>query len=135
VILLDTSVLVNYFKGVDTAGARVLEGLVVATADIAISPYTYQELLQGARDELEFVRLRRTLITQEFLWLPSGKETFEKTARLYFDLRRKGVTVRGSIDLLIACTAIEHDVPLLHEDRDFDQISRHTALECYPLPE
>lgn len=124
-ILVDTSVLVDYFKGTVTPAATILARLVETGADLAISPYTYQELLQGARDEVEFARLRRVLATQQFLWLPPTLETSEKAARLFFDLRRAGVTVRGSIDVLIALTAIEYQVPLLHSDRDFDHMAAH----------
>ena len=133
-ILVDTSVLVDYFKGVTTDATSVLGNLVAEEADLAISPYTYQELLQGARTEPEFARLKRVLSTQVFLWLPMDTKTFEKAARLYFDLRRSGVTVRSTIDVLIALTAIEHRVRLLNSDRDFDQMAEHlTDLLIYPV--
>jgi len=123
VILVDTSVFVDYFKATSTPAVEVLKQLVTDDADIGLSPYTYQELLQGARDDLEFARLKRVLITQEFLWLPQTAKTFEKAGRLYFDLRRAGVTVRSTVDVLIALTAMEQKVPLLHSDRDFDHIA------------
>jgi len=124
-ILVDTSVLVDYFKGTSTPASTILATLVETGAELAITAYTYQELLQGARDEMEFTRLRRVLSTQEILWLPANLEIHEKAARLFFDLRRMGVTVHGTIDILIALTAIEHQVPLLHSDRDFDRIASH----------
>jgi predicted nucleic acid-binding protein len=55
--------------------------------------------------------------------LPETIETYEKAAHLYFDLRRKGVTPRSTIDILITLTAIEHNLLLLHNDKDFDIIS------------
>jgi len=50
---------------------------------------------------------------------------FERAARLYFDLRRKGITPRGTIDIFIALTAIHHNLSLLHDDRDFDAIASY----------
>ena len=121
--LVDTSVFVDYFRGTSTPAVEVLRQLVADDAEICMSPYTYQELLQGARDDLEFVRLKRVLSTQEFLWLPQTVTTFEKAGRLYFDLRRAGVTVRSTVDVLIALTAIEYKVSLLHSDHDFDHMA------------
>lgn len=126
-ILVDTSVLVDYFRGTPSPVSAVLDTAIETGAELAITPYTYQELLQGARDEVEFARLKRVLSTQEILWLPTDLETHEKAARLFFDLRRAGVTVRSTIDMLIALTAIEHRVPLLHNDRDFDHIASHVS--------
>ncbi len=58
--------------------------------------------------------------TQIIYFLPEEKAAYEKAARLYFDLRRKGITPRSTIDILIALTAIENKLMLLHNDRDFD---------------
>jgi len=133
-ILVDTSVLVDYFKGASAPASDALNALIETDAELGISVYTYQELLQGARDELEFARLKRVLSTQDILWLPQTLETHEKAARLFFDLRRAGVTVRSTIDILIALTAIEHQVPLLHNDHDFDHIASHIGeLAIYQL--
>jgi len=126
-ILVDTSVLVGYFKGASTPASDALNALIETDAELGISVYTYQELLQGARDELEFARLKRVLSTQDILWLPQTLETHEKAAHLFFDLRRTGVTVRSTIDILIALTALEYQIPLLHNDRDFDHIASHVS--------
>ncbi|MDR1767544.1 MAG: PIN domain-containing protein, partial [Propionibacteriaceae bacterium] len=88
-------------------------------------PQVFQEVLQGARDERNFARLQTYLSTQRMLSLPQTAEACVKAARLFFDLRRKGVTVRGSADVLIALTAIENDAALLAEDRDFENIAAH----------
>jgi predicted nucleic acid-binding protein len=123
VILLDTSVLVDYLKGRDTLKTRTLEMAIHQGVFYGISPYTYQELLQGAKNEREFRLLKDYLSTQHIYFLPPALETFEKAARLYFDLRRKGVTLRGTVDILIALTAMYHNLSLLHDDRDFDAIA------------
>lgn len=79
------------------------------------------ELLQGARDEREWSLLREHLDVQEYL--ECGPETWPAAARIVFDLRRIGKTVRSPIDCCIAQIAIDHDVLLLHRDRDFETIA------------
>jgi len=71
-------------------------------------------------------RVRLYLNTQECLWLPSDLAVYDQAARLYWGLRRQGVTIRSTVDILIALTALTHDAWLLHDDRDFDQIAAHT---------
>jgi len=119
-ILVDTSVLINYFKGKSTIKTHIFDSIIKQNIVYGISPYTYQELLQGAKDEKEFKLLKKYLDTQRIYFLPQTQDTFEKAARLYFDLRRKGITPRGTIDVLIALTAIHNYLQILHDDRDFD---------------
>jgi len=123
VILVDTSVLVDYFKGRDTLKTRVFDAVINHGIPYGISPYAYQELLQGAKDEREFRLLKEYLSTQHIYFLPPVLDFFEEAARLYFDLRRKGVTLRGTVDILIALTAVHHNLSLLHDDRDFDALA------------
>ena len=122
-ILIDTSVIVNYFKGNETPKTRIFDAILSRGLVYGISPYTYQELLQGARNEREFELLKEYLDAQHHYYLPQTLETFERAARMYFDLRRKGITPRGTIDIFIALTAIHHNLSLLHDDRDFDVIA------------
>lgn len=124
-ILVDTSVLINYLKGRDTEKTGLFAEVLVRDIPFGISPYTYQEVLQGARDESEFDKIKTYLSSQTFYALSEGFETYERAARMYFDLRRKGVTVRSTIDVLIARTAIECKLALLHDDRDFDHMAAH----------
>ena len=122
-ILVDTSVLVNYFKGNETSKMRIFDAILNQGFLYGISPYTYQELLQGAKDEREFKLLKEYLDTQNIYFLPSTLETFAKASRLYFGFRRKGITPRGAIDVFIALTAIHYSLSLLHDDRDFDAMA------------
>ena len=122
-ILVDTSVLINYFKGIDTPKTRLFGAIAKQGLVYGISPYTYQELLQGAKNEREYSLLKEYLDTQNLYFLPASLEIFEMAARLYFDLRRKGITPRGTIDVFIALTAIHHNLSLLHDDRDFDSMA------------
>jgi predicted nucleic acid-binding protein len=122
-ILVDTSVLINYLKGDEGAKTLLFVEVMEHGVPWGISAYTYQELLQGARDEREFSDLKEYLGTQRIYFLPNDKSTFESAARLYFDLRRKGITPRGMVDVLIAFTAIRYELELLHDDKDFDAVA------------
>ena len=119
-ILVDTSVLIGYLKGQDDARTLLFDELQTRKIPFGISPYTLQEVLQGARNEEDYQRLWEYLSTQIIYFLPEEISTYEKAAQLYFDLRRKGLTPRSTIDILIALTALENKLMLLHNDRDFD---------------
>lgn len=122
-ILVDTSVLIDYFKGKDSTKKELFDEVMERDIPFGISAYTYQEVLQGARDENEYQALKAYLSTQTIYYLPAELETFEQASRMYFDLRRKGVTVRGLIDVYIALTAVTYNLQLLHSDRDFDAMA------------
>jgi predicted nucleic acid-binding protein len=126
VILLDSSVLIPFLGGKRNSGVESLEEILAQDLPYAICPYVYQEVLQGAADEISYKRLKSYLDTQECLWMPPTLDTFSRASRLYWDLRRAGVIVRSTIDVLIARTAIEHKALLLHFDRDFDLMAAHT---------
>ena len=84
--------------------------------------------MQGCKDEIEWVKLSSTLSTQNYLE-PDYKTIWDNTARLYFELRRKGITVRSNIDCAIAVIALENNLQLLHCDRDFEAIAQYTTLK------
>jgi predicted nucleic acid-binding protein len=121
-ILVDTSVLVSYLKGKEDNKTRIFGEVISRGIPYGISPYTYQEILQGARDEKEIALLKEYLGTQRIYTLPLELDTVEAAAHIYFELRRKGLTPRGTIDVLIALTAIRFNLMLLHDDRDFEYI-------------
>lgn len=119
-VLVDTSVLIGFLKGQADEKSKLFEEVLSRDIPFGISAYTYQEILQGARDEKEYERLHSYLSTQTIYYLPEKEATYAQAARLYFDLRRKGVTPRSTIDILIALTAMENHLMLLHNDHDFD---------------
>lgn len=129
-VLLDTSVLINYLRGKDNLKTRLLKEVLFKKIPVGISPFTYQEVLQGAKDKGEFDLLKHHFSKWTIYYLPE-RENYEKAAELYFELRRKGLTPRSTIDILIAITAIEYDLVLLHDDRDFDEIATFAKeLRC-----
>jgi predicted nucleic acid-binding protein len=125
-MLIDTSVLIALFK--DRTG-MVAHGLrdVLDGRDYYLTRFTQMELLQGARDEKEWLRLSDYLADQDYLEM--DEEGWTNAARLYFDLRRRGLTVRSVIDCCIAEVALRHEVTLIHNDRDFATIARLRALK------
>lgn len=124
-ILVDTSVWIEVLR--DRLGRRraafdaALDG-----DDVILTRFHALELLQGARDEREWTLLREYLDAQDYLECAAA--TWTDAARIFFDLRRRGKTVRSSIDCCIAQIAIDHDVLLLHRDRDFEVISKLRPL-------
>jgi predicted nucleic acid-binding protein len=125
VILVDTSVWVEVLR--DRTGRRsaALEAALDGEETV-LSRFQQLELLQGALDEREWNLLREYLEVQEYL--ECSPTSWADAARIFFDLRRRGKTVRSPIDCCIAQLAIEHDVLLLHRDRDFETIAEVTPL-------
>jgi len=123
-ILVDTSVLIDFLKGTDNDAVRTLDNILEMGISYGINEFIYQEVLQGARTVEEFDRLKEYLETMSFYSLKSGKESYERAALLYFNCRRAGITIRSTIDLLIAQTAIENDLYLLHNDNDFTNMGK-----------
>lgn len=122
-ILVDTSVLVEYFRDRDSRPAKTFQKVLDECRPFAIAPQIYQEVLQGARSEREFRLLRTYLETQEFLLPADNRTSYAEAARLYYSCRKKGITITGTIDCLIAQIAIEHRAWLLHNDSDYDRIA------------
>jgi len=131
-ILVDTSVLIDYLRGFDNDGTRKLQYILDQNIPFGITNLIYQELLQGAKNDEEFQLLKEYLETQIFYDIKNGKESYTDAARIYMACRKKGLTVRSTIDILICQTAIENKLYLLHNDKDFENISKAAAdLKIY----
>ncbi|RPJ06244.1 MAG: PIN domain nuclease [Spirochaetaceae bacterium] len=123
-ILVDTSVLVDFLKGRENGAVSALARIIERGIPFGINDYIYQEILQGARTIEEFDLLKAYFETIPFYSLKYDRESFEKAAQLNMICRQSGVTVRSTIDLLIAQIALENDLFLLHNDNDFTNISQ-----------
>lgn len=121
-VLIDTSVLINYLKNKDDKYTNALNILLENNYPIGINNLIYQEILQGAKSEKELIILKNYLSQFHFYEL-SGKSSYEKAAILNIKCRQKGVTIRSSIDLLIAQTAIENEILLLADDSDYKNMA------------
>ena len=124
-ILVDTSVWIELLRDRGTRRASALE-IALDGDEPVLTRFQELELLQGARDEREWSLLREYLDAQQYLEVGSG--SWANAARIFFDLRRRGKTVRSSIDCCVAQIAIDHEVLLLHRDRDFETIAEVRPL-------
>ena len=123
--LIDTSVWIPLLRDVTGEYLASVRSLV-AGDEIVLTRFNQLELLQGAANEREWKTLHDYLETQDYL--EAGSETWPQAARIFFDLRRQGLTIRSPIDCCIAQLAIEHDALLLHNDLDFEAISKVRPL-------
>ena len=117
--LVDTSVWIDLFRQHDTGPVRMLRGLFEQRLPYGITGVIYQEVLQGARGNRDFDKLRDYLGTQRFYHPKESVWSYAEAARLYAHCRRQGITIRSTIDCLIARIAIEHELTLLHSDKDY----------------
>jgi len=131
VVLVDTSVLIDFFKGKKNTGTEKLKTLIVQNVPFGITFHIYQEILQGAKTEKEFKSLKKYLETQTFYEPKVPRITYENAAKIYFDLRKRGLTVRSTIDCLIAQIAIENNLYLLESDKDFNTIAKVVEFIFY----
>jgi predicted nucleic acid-binding protein len=122
--LVDTSIWIGYLKGEENEAVKRFLDVLDLGLPFGITGVVYGEVLQGASTLADFERLRDYLSTQRFYHLQDPIVGYEEAARLYFRCRRAGVTVRSTIDCLIARVAIEHELSLLHDDRDFDNMGQ-----------
>jgi len=131
VILVETSVLIGFLEGRDSPAVRRFLEVLERDLPFGLSPLTVLEVLQGAATERDFVKLRDYLGSQVIYGLDGGLESYASAAKIFFDLRRRGLTVGSSVDCLIAQTAIEHNLHLLHDDADFGRIAKVSALKIW----
>ena len=128
-VLVDTSILIDFLRGADNARVRLFQQILDSNIPFGISPLTYLEVLQGTRTDKDYATVKSYLETHRFFGLLDEKVSYA-AARIYFDCRRKGITV-NTVDCLIAQTAIENDLTLLHNDADFDRMRRVAPLKIY----
>lgn len=125
-VLVDSTVWIDFLRGRETEQTRKLEQCLDRRDDLCCCGFVVAEVLQGIRDEREYVATKRQL--DGLVYLDDDRSTFELGATIYRELRRKGVTIRNSIDCLIAAVVVQHGAHLLENDRDYRFIDQH-----YPL--
>jgi hypothetical protein len=131
-ILVDTSVWIDFFKGIKSAASGILYKMLAAEDSICISDIILAETLQGFRSDEDFESARTHLLLFPIYSLRSP-DSYLKAAQLYRMCRKKGITIRKTIDCLIAQTAIDHHLILLHQDNDFDKIASVSGLQVCRL--
>lgn len=127
--IIDTSVWIDYLN--DKACDKTdLADKLLEQRSVIILPIILQEILQGIRDRQMFETIKESLLSLNLLQY-NPIETAIGAASLYRFLKRKGITIRKPNDCLIGVICINNNLPLLHNDKDFDNIAKHTSLKIY----
>lgn len=125
--LVDTSVWIDFLRGRPGAHVDFFDHLLDDPLATGLSNVIYLEILQGARDMQAFERLQHYFSTQRFYDFANVRQFYEAAAMLFHLCRRQGITVRSTLDCLIAQCAIEHDLILLHNDRNYLGLSQSAS--------
>ena len=127
-ILVDTSVWIDYFRGQESAETIVLTQALSNGKDLCVCGIILTEILQGISSEKEYHSVK-SLMNSTLIFLPMPKESYELAAQIYRRAKRNGRTIRNTIDCLIASCAISHDAQLLQSDKDYPVISQFSKLK------
>jgi len=126
-ILVDSSVWINYFNGKPTWQTEILDQMLlqipVFTGDLILT-----EVLQGFKKDKDFNKAKEVMNILPCKQM-GGYELAIKSAENYRELRKKGVTIRKTIDVIIGTFCIHENIPLLHDDKDFDPMVTHLSLK------
>ncbi|NIL99983.1 MAG: PIN domain-containing protein [Acidobacteria bacterium] len=128
-IIVDSNAWADFFNGTSTPHVHRLDAALAAEEDLAVLPIIVTEVLRGFRTESGFRRARRVLVA-----LPSIQPDVEchvRAAHLFRSLRKRGITLRGAVDAVIAQTCLDVDAELLSPDADFRHIATHTPLRLW----
>jgi predicted nucleic acid-binding protein len=125
-VLVDSTVWIDFLKNKETPETEKLVELIQCREDLCVCGFILTEVLQGIREEEQYIATKQQFAN--LVYLDDDKSTFELGATIYRNLRKQGITIRNSIDCLIAAIVVQHDVSLLEHDRDYPFIAAH-----YPL--
>ena len=131
-IVVDTSAWAEWLRQTGSKADRRVRLLLGKPAELAVTEVIVMELLAGARSPRHLAELRSFFLRFRLLRL-QGLEGYEEAARLFRLCRSGGETLRKMTDCLVAVPAIQADAAVLHADRDFDVLARHTSLEVVEL--
>ncbi|MFN3849795.1 MAG: PIN domain-containing protein [Spirosomataceae bacterium] len=129
-LMFDSSVWIDVFRGRENPESLFLRSALVDGLNIFICPPIIQELLQGARDYSNLVYLQNRLASL----IKTNNEPYEMAENagvLFYNLRKKGITIRKPNDCLIAVYCIINNIELVHNDSDFDLIAQNSPLKIY----
>jgi predicted nucleic acid-binding protein len=129
VLLVDTSVWIEVFRRGTTFQLESVADLEEVVTCLPV----IQEVLQGFRDERAFQVARESLYALPIVESPLQRAVFDEAIELYRRSRQAGVTVRSSVDCLIAACALRHGLTVVHRDRDFTRLARISPLEAHDI--
>jgi predicted nucleic acid-binding protein len=127
-ILVDSSVWIGYFNGIINPQTDWLD-LALGKKIIIVGDIILAEVLQGFKSDRDFNKAKELLSNFRFMEM-LGQELAIESAKNYRILRKKGVTVHKTIDVIIGTFCIHHNIPLLHDDQDFDPLTKHLGLHA-----
>ena len=125
-VLVDSTVWIDFLRATETEQTLKLETLINDGDEICCCGFVFAEVLQGIRDEKEYLATKQHL--QCLAYLDSDRSTFELGATIYRELRRNAITIRNSIDCWIAAVVLQNGVSFLENDRDFKFIDLYFPL-------
>ena len=128
-LLVDTSVWIEVFRRDTTFHLESVADLEEVVTCLPV----IQEVLQGFRDERAFQVARESLYALPIVESPLQRAVFDEAIELYRRSRQAGVTVRSSVDCLIAACALRHGLTVVHRDRDFNRLARISPLEAHDI--
>jgi hypothetical protein len=131
-ILVDTSVWIDFFRNVESWEAARLDTALATYDDLAICGPIIMEIRQGVASDKAAREIER--LFSPLVYLPTPRKTYCRAADIYRSARRKGKTIRNAMDCLIAACAIDSRVQLLHRDRDFLTIAGISNLDLVAPP-
>jgi len=126
-LLVDTSVWIDLFAGRHTKNTDLLFAAIDDSQDLCTCGFVTTEVLQGIRSDKEYERVKAIL--SGLIYLPVTKEIFLKASVIYRRIRKAGKTIRSPMDCMIAAICLEHEISLLHNDRDYDTIGHFFPLK------
>jgi predicted nucleic acid-binding protein len=131
--VVDSSVWIDFFNKKTTPQIEIVKSSLYTStkkSPFGIMPIIYQEILQGIDNDKQYALVKEVLLGLEMIDIDQFLYA-EKAADLYRYLRRKGVTIRKANDCLIAAVCIDFKYPIIHNDKDFDNIAKYTSLKIY----
>ncbi|MES9855035.1 MAG: PIN domain nuclease [Sedimenticola sp.] len=126
-ILVDTSVWIDYFNGIDCIETNILDAALI-DGTVAIGDLILLEILQGFRSDNDYNKAKKTLTTLDQYEMFNSTMVI-KCADNYRALRKKGITIRKTADIIIATFCISNQIPLLFSDKDFKPFVKYLNLQ------
>jgi len=131
-ILIDTSAFIEFLNRTGSSFDKEIEYLINNDEELAFADITITEILQGIKDDKDFNEIKSSLTAFPIYSLKST-DSYIAAAALYRKCRKNGLKIRSTIDLLIAQIALEHDLVLMHNDKDFQSIAGLSRLKTYKI--
>ena len=131
-ILVDTSIWIDFLRGENSSERQVLHRLIEDEEEISITGIILTEILQGIKDDKKY-QITKNYLLEFPIYEPGGINTYIDAARIYRECRNNGRTIRSTIDCVIAAICLENDLSVLHKDRDYDIIKECVGLKVVKL--